>query len=726
VEIGSAAVLGAGTMGAQIAAHLANAGVPVLLLDLTPEAAARGLDAARRLTPDPFFTPETVHLVRTGGFDRDLDALAGCDWVIEAVVEQLAPKRALLARADAARRTGTIVSSNTSALSIAALAEGRSADFRRCWLGTHFFNPPRYLHLLEVVPGPDTSPGIMDAVAGFADQRLGKGVVLAKDTPGFIGNRIALREMAATLRLVASGAWTIEEVDAITGPVLGRPKSATCRTLDVAGLDVVAHVTADLRARLPESERDAFALPPLVDRMIERGLLGEKTGGGFYRRARRDDGTSEILTLDPATLDYRPRREPALPDLAAVAREPDPGRRIAMLLAADGRVRAFLHETLVPLIDYAAAVAPDVAHSPDDVDRALRWGFGWERGPFELAAATRITAGPGLEILRAARERSAIVRRTEAASLVDLSEGVLAVEFHSKMNTVSPDTLAMLEAGVDEAERNFEALVVGSEAPNFSAGADLALVVRAMEAGRWDELEGFIRGFQNATMRLRTAAVPVVVAPQGLTLGGGCEIALHGDRVQASAETYIGLVETAIGLIPGAGGTKEMTARAAEAAGDGDLLPGVQRAFETVAFGRRSTSGSGARALGYLRDVDGITMNRDRLLADARAVALARARGGHVQLRERTAIRVGGDQVRAPLLRGVDEARRAGRISDHDALVSGALASVMSGGASPRAATVSEQSLLDLEREAFLRLLGEPKTLDRIRHTLKTGRPLRN
>jgi 3-hydroxyacyl-CoA dehydrogenase len=724
MRIRSAAVLGAGTMGAQIAAHLANAGVPSLLLDVTLDAARHGLDAARQLSPDPFFTPDAARLLRTGSVHDDLDAIGGADWVIEAVVEDLDVKRALLARVDATRRPGTIVSSNTSALSIAALAEGRSDDFRRCWLGAHFFNPPRYLHLLELIPCPDTSAAIVDALAAFADRRLGKGVVVARDTPGFIGNRVALYELARTLALAARSDYTLEEVDAITGAVLGRPKSATFRTLDIAGLDVVARVAAALRARLPGAEGEAFALPSFVERMIERGLYGEKRGGGFYRRQRDRDGATRILTLDLDTLDYRPRREPALPELAEAMREPDPGRRTAALVAGEGRAGAFLRETLVPLVNYAATVAADAAHSPDDVDRALRWGFGWALGPFELASALHLPSakradplpppGPGLEILRAARDRGAVVRTTPAASLVDLGEGVLAVEFHSKMNTVGLDTIAILEAGVETAERDFEALVVGSERALFSAGADLTLVVGAVEAGRWDEIARFIGAFQDATMRL------------GLTLGGGCEIMLHADRVQAAAESYIGQVETAIGLIPGASGTKEMTARAAEAAGTGDLLPHVQRAFETMALGRTSTSAAGARALGFLRDADGITMNRDRLLADARALALSRAGSGFSQRRERTAIRVGGDDVRAPLLLGVHLARRAGRISEHDARIGRALATVMAGGELPHATTISERHLLDLEREAFLSLLGEPKTLDRIRHTLRTGKPLRN
>jgi 3-hydroxyacyl-CoA dehydrogenase len=715
MTIRSAAVLGAGVMGAQIAAHFANAGVPALLLDVTPDAAAAGLKRARSLKPDPFFTPDTWTLVATDGFAAGASRLGDADWIVEAVVERLDVKRALLETVDAARKPGSIVSSNTSGIPIAALADGRSDDFRRHWLGTHFFNPPRYLHLLEIIPTAETDRAVVDIVSRFADVHLGKGVVFARDSPNFIGNHLALYGVARILEKVAGGEYTIEEVDAITGEALGRPKSATFRTLDLAGLDILGHVIRNI----------GQSLPPFVERMIERGLIGEKAGQGFYKRIRKPDGDSEILTIDPATLDYRPRQAPRFPTIEAAASVADVRERTRLLFHGPDRVGQFLRETLAPTIEYVARVTPEIAYSPEDVDRVMRWGFGWELGPFETAAAIGLAGTP--LVSRTSRQQPPVVKRNAGASLLDLGDGVLGVEFHSKMNTIGGDTTQMLQAGVREAASNFRALVVGNDALHFSAGANLMLVLLEAQEENWDEIDLMIREFQRTTMALRYADVPVIVAPAGLTLGGGCEIALHADRVQAAAETYMGLVEVGVGLIPAGGGTKEMTARATEqmAAGTRDLLPVVQQAFETIAFGRTSTSGAHACQLGYLRSVDRITMNRDRLMADAKAVALLRAEG-YLPPRRRDAISVGGDAVAAPLKLGVHLARRAGRISDHDALIGRRLATIMAGGDIPHPATVSEQRLLDLEREAFLSLIGEPKTLERIRHTLKTGKPLRN
>jgi 3-hydroxyacyl-CoA dehydrogenase len=713
--IRSVAVLGAGVMGAQIAAHVANAGVPALLLDVTPEAAAQGLTRARALKPDPFFTPDTWKRVATGGFDESLPRVSGADWIVEAVVERLDIKRPLLERVDAARRPGSIVSSNTSGIPIAALAEGRSDDFRRHWLGTHFFNPPRYLHLLEIIPTADTDPGVVEMITKFADIHLGRGVVIAKDSPNFIGNHLALYGVARILEKVAAGEYTIEEVDAITGEALGRPKSATFRTLDLAGIDILGHVIGNIGQKLP----------PFVDRMIERGLTGEKAGQGFYKRVKGAAGESEILVIDPAALEYRPRQSPKLGSIEAAAAITDVRERVRTLFASQDRVGTFLRETVTPAIEYAAQVAPDIAYSPEDVDRVMRWGFGWELGPFETAEAIGLPHVP--RIARSTAKRPPVVSKNAGASLLDLGDGVLGVEFHSKMNTIGGDTTEMLLAGVREASRNFQALVIGNDALHFSAGANLMLVLLEAQEENWDEIDLMVRTFQQTTMALRYAAVPVVVAPAGLTLGGGCEIALHADRVQAAAEAYIGLVEVSVGLIPAGGGTKEMVARAAEGMPPDakDLLPGIQRAFETIGFGKMSSSGPHAQQLGYLRDVDQITMNRDRLMADAKTVALQRAANYQPPLPRRS-IPVGGDAVAAPLKLGVHLAWRAGRISDHDALIGRRLATIMAGGALPHPAAVTEQQLLDLEREAFLSLIAERKTQERIQHTLKTGKPLRN
>jgi len=739
--IRSAAVLGAGVMGAQIAAHFANAGIPTLLLDLTPDVAAAGLKRAKSLKPDPFFTKEAAALVSTGGFDTDLPRIAGVDLIVEAIVEQIDPKRALLERVDGVRTGETIVSSNTSGIPLASLAAGRSDAFRRHWLGTHFFNPPRYLHLLEVIPTTDTDPAIVERVRRFADVHLGKGVVIAKDRRNFIANHIGIYSALQVMTVLESGRYTVEEIDALTGPLIGRPKSATFRTLDLAGLDVLADVTANL----------SLPVPPIVRMLVAKGWLGEKSGQGFYKRDK-SGGESQILVLDPATFTYRQRQPLRLSAIDALGTVDDPTARLRALFFDDGRAGIFLRETLGRTLLHTASVADDIAYSLDDIDRAMRWGYGWELGPFEIWDALGIdrilsalhasgidgdepaalaslrrsgrsrfrdgalpAASPELVLLRSAKDASKVVNRNAGASLVDLGDGVLAVEFHSKMNTIGGDTIAMLHAGVQEAERNFSALVVGNDAVNFSAGANLMLVLLEAQEGNWDEIDLMVRGFQKATEALRFAAVPVVVAPAGLTLGGGCEIMLHADRVQAAAESYIGLVEASVGLVPAGGGVKAMLSRRLD----------VQRLFETIGFATASTNAADARRLRYLDKTAAISMNRERLIGDAKALALDRVREGYVRPQPEM-IPVGGEGVLAALKLGVHLAWRAGRISDHDALIGRTLAFVLAGGSLPEATQVSEQYLLDLEREAFLKLCGEPKTLERIQYTLKTGRPLRN
>jgi len=735
--IRSAAVLGAGTMGAQIAAHFANAGVPVLLLDLNDGLAADGLKRARGMKPDPFFTADTASLVSVGGFDTDFRRLAGIDWIMEAVVEEIDIKKSLLQSVDAVRSPGSIVSSNTSGIPLAALAEGRSADFRRHWLGTHFFNPPRYMHLLELIPTADTDPAVVDAVSWFADHHLGKGVVVAKDTPNFIANHIGVYGVVQILRALESGTYTIEEIDAITGPAIGRPKSATFRTMDIAGLDILAHVAKNLRVEMPA----------LVGKLVALGWTGDKAGQGFYKRVRKN-GVSEIHTLDPQTMTYRPKEPARLASLDAARSIDDTRERIKTLFTGQDKVGVFLRQTLAPTLRYVATVAPDIAYSPADVDRAMRWGFGWEQGPFELmrllgvveASALHSDGGApsatddaaavtgDLTVLKAAKDRQRVVKKNGGASLIDIGDGVLALEFHTKMNAIGGDTIQMMHAGVKEAAANFAALVVGSDATNFSVGANVMLLLLEAQEGNWDEVDLMVRSFQNANLALRDADVPVVVATAGLTLGGGCEIALHADRVQAAAESYIGLVEVGVGLVPGGGGAKEMLARAVDGlpVTHPDLLPFVQRVFETIGFATVSTSAPDARRLGFLDDADSVTMNRDRLIEDAKAIALERARGGYLRPAPRPGIVVGGETVFAALKLGAHLAWRAGRISDHDAMVARALAKVLSGGSLPHQTMVSEQYLLDLEREAFLKLCGERKTLERIQYTLKTGKPLRN
>jgi 3-hydroxyacyl-CoA dehydrogenase len=766
-RINHVTVLGAGVMGAQIAAHVANAGVPVLLLDVTPDVARDGLLRARRMSPNPFFTGDTHLLVETDGFETGLQRASRSDWIVEAIVERLDVKRALFEKVEAHRRADAIVSSNTSGIPLHTLGERRSDSFRRNFLGTHFFNPPRYLRLLELIPTSDTSGEVVDTIAAFADRRLGKGIVIAKDTRNFIGNHIAMQGLMKIFAVLADGRLSVEEIDAITGPAIGRPKSATFRTIDIAGLDVLAAVAAksgmgsdpitdfagptgaDVHAK---SVMGSDPIPDFAYAMIERGWIGEKAGQGFYRKTRGADGATEILALDIATLDYRPQKKAKFPSLDAANAIDDPGRRIRTLLLGNDEVGGFLRATLGDSLVYTARVAPAIAHSIEDIDRAMRWGFGWDLGPFETwnaiglretLAALGVSEADAPPLVRDALaagrnqfdlahapsllRRSSVVKKNAGASLVDLGDGALGIEFHSKMNAIGGDTIAMIDAGVAEATRNYSALVIGNDAVNFSAGANLMLLLLEAQEENWDEIDLMVRAFQRATMSLRLAPVPVVVAPAGLALGGGCEIILHADRVQAAAESYIGQVEVGVGLIPAGGGTKEMLARAVESAPDlVDLLRVVQPVFETLGFGRVSTSAAEARRFGYLRQADGITMNRDRVMEDAKALALDVARRGYAPPQPRTAIRVGGEGLLAALKLGVHLAWRAGRISDHDKKVGEKLAWVLAGGNVPHQTTLTEQQVLDLEREAFLSLCGERKTLERIGHTLKTGKQLRN
>ncbi len=760
--IRTAAVLGAGSMGSQIAAFLASAGLDVLLLDVSAQAAHGGLERLKKVRPEPFFTPEAALRIQTAGFEVGLPHLAACDWIVEAIVERAETKQGMFAGVDAVRRKGTWVSTATSSLPVAVLAAGRSEDFRRHFLGTHFFNPPRYLRLLELVPGPETDPAVVERVRNFADVRLGKGVVVAKDTPGFIANHLGIFAVFRALEALAAGPFSIEEIDELTGPLVGRPKSATFRTMDLAGIDVLGIAAGTLARSAPPEVQRLFALPPLVDELIDRGWHGEKTGQGFYKRVKLPGGDSRVLVLDPRTFEYRPLRGTGLPALDRLRAIDDPGARIRALFTADDDAGAFTRATLGATLRYAATVAPAIAHSIDDVDRAMRWGFGWELGPFEILDAIGVRtfveccpqpqeppligealarsgcrfrgaplppAAPGCEVLREAKARSRVVAGNREASLVDLDDGVLAVEFHSKMNTIGADAVAMIARGLDEATVNHRALVIGNEAPNFSAGANLVLVLEAAREGRWDDIDRMVRAFQQATMSLKYASVPVVAAPAGLALGGGCEIVLHADRVRAAAETYLGLVETGVGLIPAGGGTKELLVRSLDrraAVAPGNLLPSVQDAFETIALARVSANGPDAVRLGYLRRGDSFSMNPDRLLADAKACALARVAEGYLPPEPALTVPVGGEGLEAALRLGLHLHWRAGRISEFDVLIGRRLAWVLAGGSLPHATTVSEAYLLDLEREAFLGLCGEAKTRDRIEHMLKTGKALRN
>ena len=795
IQVKKAAVLGAGTMGAQIAAHLANAGIPTLLLDIVPKGdadgraqepdrnaiARAGFDAAKKAKPAAFFTAKGASLVSIGNFEDDLPKLKDCDLIIEAVVENLDIKRSLYEKLEQHRKPASVIASNTSGIPLQLLADGRSEDFRAHFLGMHFFNPPRYMHLVELIRTEWTKGEVTCSMAGFLDERLGKGVVVAKDRPNFIANRIGTYGALVTMRTMLDDGYSIEEVDKITGPAAGRPKTATFRTFDLVGLDVFAHVVKNLHENLPDDpEREIFVMPEFVSKMIERGLLGNKTKAGFYQRKKGDGDKREIWTLDSATLDYRPAQKVKLPSLDMAKNIDDTRERLRTLTWAKDRVGQFLWKTISKTLIYTADRIPEIADTVVEVDRAMRWGFNWEFGPFEVWDAIGVEKSvkklkeegravpanvqklldsgaqtfykqengqrfyfdfasskyvpladpPGTIILKSLKDRTGVIKVNSGASMIDLGDGVACVEFHSKMNSIGGDTLEMLRFAIAETEKNFVGLVVGNQGVNFSVGANLMLMLMEAQDENWEELEMIGRYFQSSVMSLRYSPKPVVVAPFQMVFGGGCEMVLHADRVRAAAETYIGLVEVGVGIIPAGCGTKEMLVRAMDSIPDdlkdADPFPFVKRAFETIALAKVATSAEEARDLGFLRDHDSISMNGDRLIADAKKQVLALAASGYVPPQQRTDILALGNSALATLKLGVHLMKRAGYISEHDALIGEKLARILTGGDLNHTTRVSEQYLLDLEREAFLSLIGTRKTQDRIAHMLKTGKPLRN
>jgi 3-hydroxyacyl-CoA dehydrogenase len=792
-------------MGARIAAHLANAGIPCYLLDivptsLTPAEQAKGLtlespavrnrivlagfESARKSRPAAFFTADNARLVTPGNLEDNIAWCGQVDWIIEAVAENLDIKRSLLTRVEAVRKPGTIVTSNTSGLPIHLIAEGRSDDFQQHWAGTHFFNPPRYMKLVELIPGPKTLPEVLQSLEEICDLRLGKGVVAAKDTPNFIANRIGTFSMLNAVRQMLALEMTIEEVDACTGPAIGQPKSATFRTGDLVGLDILVHVVRNIYDNATtDASRDIYRVSPFMEEMLKRGWLGDKTGGGFYKKVKKG-GDSEILTLDWQKMEYRPRLKAKFPSIEAGKAIEDTRERLRALLAPalDGKggdkANRFLWSTLGQTCLYAARLMPDIAHTVVDLDRAVRWGFAWELGPFELWDAvgveriakalerdgqelpplvrkvldspkksfyesekgtTRyfdlasqslqpVPEPPGIIILKSVKDRSGVVQKNAGASLIDLGDGVLCCEFHSKMNSIGGDLVAMIHAGITRLSSDFDAMVIGNQASNFSVGANLMLVLISAQEGEWDDIHMAVRQFQRVNMAIKYAPRPIVAAPQGMALGGGCEVPLHSARIHAAAETYLGLVETGVGLIPGGGGTKEMLIRANEhSAGeeDLDLFHALKPVFQNIAMAKVSTSGEDARALGYLRPSDLIAMNRDRQVADAKQTALALLRAGYHPPAP-AQIRVLGEEFLTGAKLAIHMMIRGGYASDYDGVVGRKLANILAGGAITAPQLVPEQYVLDLEREAFVSLCGERKTQERIAHTLKTGKPLRN
>lgn len=771
-------VLGSGVMGAQIAAQAVAGGLDVVLLDLVPSDASdrsalarRGVAGLAKLKPSPLHLSEHAAMIRIGNFEDDWRQLNDADWVLEAVVEDIEVKRTLLARVAEAAGPRTIVSTNTSGLSVRAMSEGLPEPLRQRFLGTHFFNPPRYLKLLEIIPGPETDAAVVDTMTRLADEILGKGIVVCKDTPLFIGNRVGMHAFGVAMKAMVDLDLTIEEADALTGPAVGRSRSATFRTADIAGVDICLRVASHLYDSVPgDPEREVFRLPSFVPAMVERRWLGEKAGGGFYRKEGAD-----IRTLDWKTLEYRERQKPKLKSLDVTANVSDLGERLRQICSGKDKAAAFAWRVVSSSCLYSASLVPEIADDIASIDHAIEWGFAWKQGPFrvmdavgprwmadraqsegraipplveKLLASGRETfyarvqgrttcfgpsgvrslpSPPGVLELADVRERGGVRRKNAGADLLDLGDGCALVEFHSKMNTLGADAIEMVIASVKEAHAHFDALVIGNQGENFSAGANLMLVLMAAQEEEWDELDLMVRRFQQATMALKYSDVPVVIAPFGLTLGGGAEITLHGARVRAAAETYMGLVEVGVGVIPAGGGTKEMAVRMLDRAtgtAGADPFPFLRRAFETIAFARVSTSGLEARRL-FLTEADSVSMNPDRLIEDAKQLALGLARAGYRAPRPRTDIPALGRPALAVFKLGIHNALRAGEISAHDALIGTKLATILCGGdRSP--GTISEQGLLDLEREAFLSLLGNRKTQERIQHMLKAGKPLRN
>ena len=681
-------VLGAGTMGARLAAHCVNCGLHTTLLDLNREAAQAGVQAASKSRPAAFFLPELAQHIHVGSFDSDGGAIGRADWVIEAIVEDLRAKRALLARVAPQLASHAILSTNTSGLLVREVGAELPAAVQGRWLGTHFFNPPRYMRLVEVIDGAATDAERKAWLLRTLEVRLGKGVVRARDTPNFIANRIGLFALLNVLRLMEEMRLSVEEVDALTGPVMGLPKSATFRTLDLIGVDTLARVIENSYQNLAGDERrEIFKVPGFVQAMVERGWLGEKTGQGFYQR--RGD---EILALDLSTLTYHPRRKASVPF-----------DRLQAAYAQSPLVRQHLQD----LFAYAQARVGEISDAPDDIDRAMRWGYNWRWGPFELQQM--IESGRAPE--RALGKR---VRHNPGCSLLELGGGIGCLEFHTKMNAIGGDTVAMVTETLADSDSAWDGFVISNGAENFSVGADLLYLLAIIRDEEWDEVEAAVRHFQAMTLAIKRSPRPVVVAPFGLTLGGGCEVMLHGARVVAHAELYAGLVEVGVGLIPAGGGTKEMALRL-----------DAKTAFETIAMARVSKSGAEAKALGFLRHGDGMIANRERVLEVAQRTARDLADAGYAPAAE-AHLSAPGPSVEATLRLGAYLMREAEQITEYERGIADRLAHVICGGGAPAGMAVSEERLLELEREAFLSLCGEAKTQERMAHMLKTGKALRN
>jgi len=786
-------------MGSRIACHFANAGFSVLLLDIVPKEldeldTARGfsrdskafrnkivnssLQTAIKSNPSPLYSKSFQSRIRTGNFEDDLALINDYDWVIEAVIEKLDIKKSVYTEVEKYRKEGTLITSNTSGIPIHLLTVDRSDDFKRNFCGTHFFNPPRYLKLLEIIPTPDTSSDVVDFLMDFGDLHLGKTTVLCKDTPAFIANRVGVYSIMSLLHTVKELDLKVDEVDHLTGPILGRPKSATFRTSDVVGLDTMIHVANGVYENCPnDSSRDKFILPDFVQKMAEQKWFGDKSKQGFYKKTKNKEGKTEILVLDLSTFEYRPKQKVKHITLENAKGTSDLKERTKLLFQGTDKAGQFYKKMFLNLFKYVSDRIPEISDEIYKIDLAMKAGFGWELGPFEAWDAIGMeevlrelnnsstelpkwvdqvtkngegvfykTEGgskycfdiktnkylpiPGYAdlIILENRKQESTVWSNKGCSLIDIGDGVFNLEFHTKMNTIGGEILQGIHKSIDLVSENGIGLVVGNDSQNFSAGANLALVFMFAIEQEWDEIDFAVRAFQNANMRIRYSPIPVVVAPHGLSLGGGCEMSLHADKVQAAAETYTGLVEFGVGLIPGGGGTKEFTKRFSENLEDGDIeLNSLRNRFLTIAQAKVSTSAQEAFELGYYRNgTDQISMNLSRLILDAKASVLALSENGYVEPVPTKDIRVLGSSALGMIYAGTNSMLAGNYISEHDLLISRKLGWVMCGGDLSGPSMVSEQYLLDLEREAFLSLCGEKKTLERIKSILTSGKPLRN
>ncbi|WP_334110307.1 3-hydroxyacyl-CoA dehydrogenase/enoyl-CoA hydratase family protein [Anoxybacillus sp.] len=792
MRIKKAAVLGSGVMGSGIAAHLANVGIPTLLLDIVPkelteEEKAKGWtlehkqvrnrivnQAVARLLkqkPAPLMSKANASLIEVGNFEDDFHRLAECDWIIEVVVERLDVKKSVFEKVDAVRKQGSIVSSNTSGISIEAMAEGRSEDFKKHFLGTHFFNPPRYLKLLEIIPTKHTDRAVVAFMKQFGENVLGKGVVLAKDTPNFIANRIGTYGLLVTVREMMKGGYSVGEVDSVTGSLIGRPKSATFRTLDVVGLDTFIHVANNVFEKVEGEEKEAFTVPSFMKTMVEKGWLGSKSGQGFFYKKGKD-----IFELNYETLEYEPTKKLKAPSIEMSKQAKGTANKLKALVYANDRAGQLLWNILSPTLLYSAQLLGEIADDIVAIDRAMKWGFGWELGPFEMWDAIGVKQSvekmkaegrqvpswvehflaSGYETfykrergfvsyydrgqykpveenekvihIQRLKEQKGVIKKNSGASLIDLGDDVALLEFHSPNNAIGFDIVQMINYALEEVDRNYKGLVIGNQGKNFCVGANLAMILMEAQDDNYFEIEMVVRQFQQAMMNIKYSTKPVVVAPFAMTLGGGTEICLPASRIQAAAETYMGLVEVGVGLIPGGGGNKELYMKHLSGMPNGvefDLQKVANKVFETIAMAKVSTSAAEARELNFLNAQDSISINGDHLIHDAKQTVLALYESGYKPPMRRK-IPVVGETGYATLLLGAQGMYHSGYISEHDLKIAKKLAYVIAGGSVPYGTEVDEQYLLDLEREAFLSLVGEPKTQARMQHMLVKGKPLRN